>query len=54
MIEWLRERYDGASSFVQIVIEDAAPVVRAMETAGAQRIRDIVHMRGVIPHEPAR
>ncbi len=51
LIEALRERYEGPSSFVQLVIEDAAVVVHALESAGATRVHDILHMRGPIPRE---
>jgi GNAT superfamily N-acetyltransferase len=49
LLECLRERYRGESTFVQLVIEDDASLVRELETAGAQRLHDILHMAGPIP-----
>lgn len=54
LIEALRARYDGPASYLQLVIEDAALVARVLESSGAVRTHDIVHMRGQIPvGEPA-
>ncbi len=49
LLDGLRERYHGDKPFVQLVIEDSEVITRALELAGAQRLHDIVHMRGSIP-----
>jgi len=49
LIDAMRERYDGAKPWVQLVVEDNVSLVLALEVAGAARVHDIVHMRGPIP-----
>ncbi len=54
LIEALRVCYDGPKAYLQLVIEDAALVARVLESSGAVRTHDIIHMRGPIPAlEPA-
>ena len=54
LIEALRACYDGPKAYLQLVIEDAALVARVLESSGAVRLHDILHMRGPIPAlEPA-
>jgi hypothetical protein len=49
LIEAMRERYAGASTFVQIVLEDDLATGRVLERAGAKLVMELSHMRGVIP-----
>ncbi len=54
LIEALRARYEGPKEYLQLVIEDAAIVASVLESGGALRMHDILHMRGQIPAwEPA-
>ena len=49
LIEGLRERYHGDKASVQLVIEDSPAVAHTLQAAGAQRVRELFHMRGPIP-----
>jgi GNAT superfamily N-acetyltransferase len=49
LLSAMHESYDADRAQVQIVIEDDALTAAHIASAGAERLRDIVHMRGDLP-----
>jgi hypothetical protein len=49
LLSAMHETYEGEARQVQVVVENEAATVAHLERVGAQRLKDIAHMRGELP-----